>query len=169
MKSPSCLLLASVAMWMVALAAPGHAQLRSLKAEVTPAVVKDQSVRAGAKVLVTLRVKLPETVHVQSDKPRDRSLIPTALTIEPTAGVTVAKIVYPAATDLVQADLQQPLAVFGHDFTITVHLALAANITPGPLGVPARLRYQPCDETMCYPPARVDTRWTLDVAPPAAP
>jgi hypothetical protein len=58
---------------------------------------------------------------------------------------------------------KQPLAVFGHEFAITVHLALGQDIAAGELTVPARLRYQACDESMCYPPARVETRWTLRI------
>jgi DsbC/DsbD-like thiol-disulfide interchange protein len=148
---------------MTAFASPAHAQLRSMKADVTPGVPEGQVFRAGAKGVVTLRVKLPASVHVQSDKPLDKSLIPTALTIEPPTGVRVEKIVYPVATKLKQEGQPQPLAVFGPDFTITVHLAVASGAA-GELIVPARLRYQACDEFMCYPPVRVDTRWTLRLA-----
>jgi DsbC/DsbD-like thiol-disulfide interchange protein len=146
------------------LAGPAHAQLRSMKADVTPAVPGGQVFRAGGKGTVTLRVKLPETVHVQSDRPLDKSLIPTALTIEPPAGLRVEKIVYPAAAKLKQEGQAQPLAVFGHDFTITVHLTVAAGTAAGELSVPGRLRYQACDEFMCYPPKNVDTQWAIRIA-----
>jgi thiol:disulfide interchange protein DsbD len=145
-------------------ASVAHAQLRSLTAEVTPTVPAGQVFRAGAKGTVTLRVKLPETVHVQSDKPLDKSLIPTALTIEPPAGLRVEKIVYPVAAKLKQEGQPQPLAVFGHDFTITVHLAVAANAAVGEVNMPGQLRYQACDEFMCYPPKRVDTKWAIRIA-----
>jgi hypothetical protein len=148
---------------MPAFVVDARAQLRSVKADVTPAVPEGQTFHAGAKGTVTLRVKLPGTVHVQSDKPLDKSLIPTALTIEAPAGVHIEKIVYPAATTLKQEGQKQPLAVFGHEFAITVHLALGQDIAAGELTVPARLRYQACDESMCYPPARVETRWTLRI------
>lgn len=139
----------------------GHAQLRRPKAELTPAVEGD--VRAGGSVRATLRVTLPDNVHVQSDKPRDPLLIPTALTIEPPAGVTVGKIVYPAASDLKQEGQKQPLAVFGHEFTVTVTLTVAKGQAPGALVVPAKFKYQACDESMCYPPAKADTQWTLNI------
>jgi thioredoxin:protein disulfide reductase len=145
-------------------AVPAHAQLRALNAELTPTVPGGQVFRAGAKGTVTLRVKLPDTVHVQSDKPLDKSLIPTALTIEPPPGLKVEKIVYPAATKLTQEGQPQPLAVFGHDFTITVHLAVASNTAAGELTLPGQLRYQACDEFMCYPPKRADTRWAIRIA-----
>lgn len=160
--------LASIALLPVflitVLAGPARAQLKSLQADVTAAVPEGQVFRAGAKGTVTLRVKLPSTVHVQSDKPLDKSLIPTALTITPPAGLKVEKIVYPAATKLKQEGQAEPLAVFGPEFTITVHLTVAAGTAAGELSVPARLRYQACDEFMCYPPKNVDTKWTVRIA-----
>jgi hypothetical protein len=150
-------------MTMTGFAGLAHAQLTALQAELTPAVPAGQVFRAGAKGTVTLRVKLPESVHVQSDKPLDKSLIPTALTIEPPPGLRVEKIVYPAATKLKQEGVPQPLAVFGPDFTITVHLTVAADAAAGELNVPGRLRYQACDEFMCYPPKRVDTKWAIRI------
>lgn len=149
---------------MAIMALPAHAQLKSLNAEVTPGVPDGQTFRAGAKGTVTLRVKLPATVHVQSDKPLDKSLIPTALTIEPPPGVRVEKIVYPAATKLKQEGQEQPLAVFGPEFTITVHLAFTKEAVAGEMSVPANLRYQACDEVMCYSPKRVATKWAIRIA-----
>lgn len=140
----------------------GYAQPGRPKAEVTP-VVDEAHARPGKTVRVSLNVSLPHDVHVQSDKPRDASLIPTVLTIDPPAGVTVAEIVYPTPTDLAQAGQKEPLAVFGPTFTIGVRLTLAKDLAAGEVTIPARLRYQACDARSCYPPARADARWTISV------
>jgi DsbC/DsbD-like thiol-disulfide interchange protein len=132
------------------------------KAELTPSV-ETAAVHAGAPARVALKVKLPASVHVQSDKPRDPALIPTVLTIDAPAGVTVGKIQYPAARDMKQGD--QTLAVFGPEFTITIDLTLAKGAAAGDLVVPAHLKYQACDEAVCYPPAKADAQWTLAVKP----
>ncbi len=134
------------------------------KAELTPSV-EPAAARPGAVIHATLKVKLPETVHVQSDKPRDPALIPTVLTIDAPAGVTVGKIRYPAPRDFKQAGQKAPLAVFGPEFTISVDLTLAASASAGDLNVPAHLKYQACDEAVCYPPAKADAQWTLSVKP----
>ena len=70
---------------------------------------------------------LPEGLHVQSDKPRDPMLIPTVLTIEPPAGVTVAEIAYPEPTDFAQAGQKEPLAVFEQRFVVGAKLTLDAH------------------------------------------
>lgn len=154
--------IAGAALVLFATAGSGRAQIARPKAELTPTVAQ-ASVRPGERVRLSLDVRLPETVHVQADKPRDPSLIPTALTLQAPAGVTIGKITYPAASDLKQAGQKEPLAVFGHAFTITVEAEIAAATAPGDLVIPARLRYQACDEAMCYPPTKAETQWTVRV------
>jgi thioredoxin:protein disulfide reductase len=120
-------------------------------------------------VRAALQISLPDGFHVQSNQPRDPSLIPTVLSIDAPAGVTVQEVVFPPTTDLKQTGVDQPLAVFEHQFVVGVRFAIAAGVAAGPLEVPARLRYQACDETMCYAPGTVETAWTLPIVPPGAP
>ena len=86
---------------------------------------------------------------MQSDSPRDPSLIPTVLTIEPPAGVRVTHLVFPMPTDFKQAGQAQPLAVFEHDFVAGAELAIDASVAGRPRD-PGRLRYQACDDKVCF-------------------
>jgi thiol:disulfide interchange protein DsbD len=139
------------------------AQGKPPRAEVTP-VAPATPVAPGGSARLTLNVKLPPQYHVQSDKPRDQFLIATALNVKVPAGVTVARTVYPKPRDLAQAGRKEPLAVFGAEFSIEVHLTVAADAAPGDLVIPAQLRYQACDDKVCYAPARADVQWTLRIA-----
>jgi cytochrome c biogenesis protein CcdA len=145
--------------------AAGRAQFRGPKAEVSPLVGSD-GVRTGTSVRAAVQVRLPDTLHVQSNAPRDPSFIATALTVEPPAGVRVTEIVYPKAKDLVQEGLEEPLTVFDHEFAIGVVFEVAGSAAHGTIAVPAKLRYQACDERMCYAPSNADVRWTLRVVGP---
>jgi DsbC/DsbD-like thiol-disulfide interchange protein len=118
--------------------------------------------RKGSPVTLTLKVTLPEKIHVQAHKPRDPSLIPTVLTIDAPAGVTVDRIVYPTPVDFAQTGQRQPLAVFGPQFTIEVQVTPIADVR-GPLVLPARLKYQACDVAMCFPPSTAAAQWTVTV------
>ena len=139
-----------------------RAQLQKPVAELTP-VVEQQAIQPGQTVMVELRVELPEDIHVQSDEPRDPFLIPTILTFTPPEGVIVEEITYPPSTDFVQVGQDEPLAVFEHEFTIEVQLALDADVSPGELVVPGRFRYQACDDAVCFAPATADVEWHLHV------
>jgi thioredoxin:protein disulfide reductase len=145
-------------------AATADAQIRRPRAEVTP-VVEADGAAPDSTVRLALKVSLPEGLHTQSDRPRDPTLIPTVLSVDVPQGVTVQELVWPPSTDLKQEGQEQPLAVFERVFAIGVQLKLDANVPPGDLIVPARLRYQACDDKVCYPPATIDSQWTIRVVP----
>lgn len=149
---------------LAAVAAFAAAQARPPKPDVaaTPAAL---SAAAGTIAKATLTVKLPDDIHVQSDKPRDPLLIATALTIKPPDGITIDHIAYPKPTDLAQPGRNEPLAVFSGTFTIDAFLKIGAEAKTGDATVPGQLRYQACNETVCFPPARADVQWTLRVTP----
>ena len=150
---------------LILAASTAYAQVgRPPRAEVTPLAAAD-GVTAGATTRIALQVSLPETFHVNANKPRDPSLIPIVLTVQPPTGVTVIEIVYPSATELAQQGAAQPLDVYERQFAIGITLALSPEVTAGELVVPARLRYQACDEKMCYIPDTLVTAWTLRVVP----
>ncbi|MCC7124688.1 MAG: thioredoxin family protein [Acidobacteria bacterium] len=152
-----------VAVLMVALAMPAaaSAQLRRIPAEIEPIV--ESAAPAGGTVRAALAVTLPEGFHVQSNKPRDASLIATEVMVDAPAGVEVREVVFPDAEDFVQEGLPEPLLVFDRIFTIGVQLTVAAGTPPGDIVVPVRLRYQACDDKMCYAPSNARAEWTIPV------
>ena len=120
----------------------------------------------GASVKLTLRVHLPEGIHVQADKPRDPSLIATTLALTLPAGVTVDRIVFPQPTEFVQAGQAKPLVVFGGDFFVEASLAVSSEAEVGEAKIPGVLRYQACNDRVCFPPARATAEWTLIIRSP---
>src|SRR5688500_3995436 len=159
------ILLAGIAL-LAAAAAPVSGQARP-EATIKPFVEAD-GVRAGAPIRVALTVTLPEGLHVQSDKPRDPSLIPTVLTIDAPAGVKVTQLVFPHATDFAQEGQAEPLAVFEHEFVVGAELELDRSVPAGEVTIPARLRYQACNDKVCFRPTTATTGWTVRVVPAGA-
>ena len=139
------------------------AQMQRPDIKVTAAPIA-APVKAGGTVTLRLSVRLPQDVHVQADKPRDPSLIPTALTLVPPAGFSIDRITYPKATDLSQAGRTEPLSVFGGEFVIEARLAANNGLAPGAHQVQATLRYQACNESLCFAPTRATAQWTITVS-----
>ena len=163
MSTPARLARALVALAALAtVPAAASAQAGRPRAEVTP-VVETASVRPGDTVRLSLQVRLPEHVHVQAHEPRDPSLIATVLTVEAPPGTTVEAITYPPPTELSQAGRRETLAVLGPDFAIDVRLVVPGAAAAGDLVVPAVLRYQACNDAVCFPPARATATWTVPV------
>ena len=138
------------------------AQFRQPTAELTP-TIEQQVIRAGQDVTLVLSVALPEDIHVQSDKPRDPYVIPTLLSFPLPEGLTVEEITYPESTDFLLEDWDEPLAVFDHELTIEVRLALDADLAPGEVVVPGSFLYQACDDRICFPPKTTAVEWRMDV------
>ena len=150
---------------VVGLPATGFGQGRP-RAEVAPFVESD-GVHAGQSIRLALQVTLPETLHVQSDRPRDPSLIPTVLTVNAPEGFTVSALVYPESSELKQEGLDDPLVVFGHLFVTGAHLTVSDDVAAGSYVIPGRLRYQACDDKVCFAPANAQFEWTVQVVPAA--
>jgi thiol-disulfide isomerase/thioredoxin len=146
--------------WLDTQVSPPERQTRSPRATLEP-VVDQGAIRAGSTVQATLRVTLPQGIHVQSNHPRDRALIPTTLTVDAPVGISVRNILYPTPIDLKQEAAAQPLAVFEGEFMIRVVLSVARTTPVGRVRIPVHVRYQPCDAQLCYPPATTDASWTL--------
>jgi len=132
------------------------------RAEVTPFVAAD-GVGPGQTIHVALKVTLPPALHVQSDAPRDPSFIATALSLMPPDGFTVGALFYPEASELKQEGLPEPLVVFGHEFVTGARITIDAGVAPGEFVIPGRLRYQACDDKVCYAPTNAQFEWRVRV------
>ena len=137
-------------------------QLGRIGIELTP-VNESDVVHAGATARVAVRAKLDPGFHTNSNTPRDELLIPTVLRLEPPDGITVDGLAFPEPSLLEQEGADEPLEVFDEEFTIGVVLSLGADLSPGTYSIPGSLRYQACDETMCYFPATADIAFELTV------
>jgi DsbC/DsbD-like thiol-disulfide interchange protein len=121
------------------------------------------AVSAGSRAELGLRVSLPPEVHVQANQPDDPLLIPTVLTVDVPQGVSVEAISYPQPTEFKQEGRDRALLVLGPSFEIGVRVQIGDDAPAGLRTVPVVLRYQACNESVCFPPARATAAWTLRV------
>ena len=113
------------------------------------------SVKRGASAVETLHVRVLDGFHVNSDKPKDEYLIPLKLTW--TGGPLEAKsIVYPKPEQVkVGADL---LNVFTGAFDVSTQFVAPASASTGSAVMTGKLRYQACNNDMCFRPATIDIK-----------
>ena len=143
------------------------AQPGRISMEVAPLAEADVA-HAGAVHRVALEARLQPAgtgLHVNSNAPLEDFLIPTVLTLEPPAGIEVGGLAWPEPILLEQQGAEKPLAVYEETFAVGVALAVGPDMAPGDYEVPAALRYQACDERMCYIPATARLTLPVRVAP----
>ena len=128
-------------------------------------IVERGTARPGTTIRVALDVPIPKGLHVQSNKPRSPELIPARLTFETVPGVRVTEVVFPKTIDIDLPGFDVPAAVFEGGTIIGVTVELAESVPSGPLTIPARFRYQACDDSLCFAPITLPVSWTIEVSP----
>jgi thiol:disulfide interchange protein len=148
--------------WQYAEAQPGRISME------IDTVAEADVAHAGAVHRVALDARLQPAgtgLHVNSNEPLEDFLIPTVLTLEPPAGISVGGLAWPDPIMLEQQGADKPLAVYEETFAIGIALDVDPDVAPGEYEVPAALRYQACDERMCYIPATARLAFQVRVAP----
>jgi DsbC/DsbD-like thiol-disulfide interchange protein len=145
---------AALALFAASAVYPGPAQVGSMdspaksKAYVLYAA-EQQNIPASKHATLELRFHIVPGYHVNSHTPKSQLLIPTALTLQPAAGVKPGPLEYPAGQPYsFSFDPSDKLDVYAGDFTLKLPLVA----TPGQHTVDGSLKYQACDNASCYPP-----------------
>ncbi len=113
------------------------------------------TVKRGGTAVESLQVEVLGGFHVNSDKPKDEFLIPLRLTW--TDGpLEATSLIYPKPEEVkVGADL---LDVFTGKFNIKTEFKTSAAARPGSAIMIGKLRYQACNNEMCFRPTTVDVK-----------
>jgi len=116
---------------------------------------------AGSNHRVVVHAQLGAGFHVNSNKPLEDRLIPTELRFTPTDGIRLEGIAWPESF-LFEVG-SESLAVFEEEFIIGANLALDPDLDLGEYVVTGSLRYQACDNTICYFPTTANLEFHLSV------
>ena len=144
---------------------PAAAQLQRPEVAISP-VAETDALYAGTTARVVFEVTLNPGFHVNSETPLDESLIPTVLTLDPPAGISLEALAFPEAILLVgPLGPEQPLAVFEEEFRIGATLRADGAVAPGAYTVPGALRWQACNDTMCFQPQTTPIQFDMTVVP----
>ena len=101
-----------------------------------------------------------EKMHVYA--PGQPGYIAIALTLDTDTPVALSgKAKYPAGEQVFMPALNETQLVYGRPFRITQQVTFRRDARRGPLTIKGTLRYQACDDTICYKPTTVPVSWTL--------
>ena len=124
-----------------------------------------EPVPRGSTFEVAAVVHVLPGFHMNSHKPSEDYLIPTALTPKPPAGIKEVETIYPPGIDKKLSFSDKPLSVYTGTFIIRAKFSVAANATLGATSLPFTLQYQACNEDSCLPPVRIPVTAKINVAP----
>jgi hypothetical protein len=124
------------------------------------------SVASGARVSLALDISPKPTMHVYA--PGQKDFIPVSLTLDANDRFKAAPARFPAAETLVVKELGETHLVYRKPFRIVQDVTIAKRGTTGEtrtgsstIIVTGTLKYQACDDSICYAPVSVPVKWTL--------
>jgi DsbC/DsbD-like thiol-disulfide interchange protein len=125
------------------------------------------AVAPGGRVSLVVEITPKPNMHVYA--PGQKDFIPVSLTLASTDAVKAETAQFPAAEKLVVKDLGEMHLVYSRPFRIVQDVTIATSralinrsgTRGASLTVKGTLKYQACDNTICYAPVSVPVTWTL--------
>ena len=107
----------------------------------------------GRTIQAAVVMEIPAGYHVNSNRPMSKYAIPTVLKIDGPSGIRIGPIAYPRArVRRLKASNNEPLAVFEGRAVMHFNVTVAATFQQGMTELRVRLRYQSCNDEVCFPP-----------------
>lgn len=130
----------------------------SVSGSVTPDRIKRARSAKGTVVM-----EIPSGLHVQSNKPLDKYLVPTKLDIDAPQGVRVGGIIYPRPLMRKLKFSKNQVAVYEGRATIRFNVTVPASFNGNSAELKGRLRFQACNDEACFPPVTREVKMWLNV------
>ncbi len=133
--------------------------------------VSDAVVAPGTRFSLLVDVAPRPGMHVYS--PEQHDYIPIALTIEEAPAFKLHPAVFPKAETYYFKPLDETQLVYSKPFRIVQDVTVAltpavlerARTAGATLTVKGMLKYQACDESVCYLPVNLPVSWTVTLRP----
>jgi hypothetical protein len=133
------------------------------------ASASNERVRSGQRISLTLDVQLGPRLHVYAPGVNS-DYIAIEWSMKDSPAILVRTAVYPTAKMLRLEAIGETAPVYEGAFRLVREVTVArdAAVRPlldaeGKLPIEGALKYQACDDKICYPPETVPVRWTLQV------
>jgi DsbC/DsbD-like thiol-disulfide interchange protein len=117
----------------------------------------------GRTVQASVVMDIPAGYHVNSNKPLEKFLIPTSLKIEAPNGIRVGRVNYPRAVLRTFKFSKNRVSVYEGRATVRFKITAPKSFNSGSAEVKVRLRYQSCDDEVCFPPQTREVSLWLNV------
>jgi hypothetical protein len=117
----------------------------------------------GRIVRATVVMNIPAGYHINSNHPLEKFLIATHAQVEAPKGIRVGSVGYPRAVLRKFKFSKNRVSVYEGRATMTFDLTVPRNFASGPMEVKVRVRYQSCNDEVCFPPQTRDVSLWLTV------
>lgn len=125
-------------------------------ADVVQASAPQVELTAGGSADALVTVKIATGYHINGNPASKKYLIATALDVEANGGVTPGKATYPPSASKTFSFSPEPIMVYEGEVVVKQPLQAQLDAAKGNRTLRAKLKVQPCDDTVCYPPRTLE-------------
>lgn len=119
--------------------------------------------RRGAPAQVTVIIEVSDGYHINSNRPTEKYLIPTALKVERIAGLSTTPVTYPKAKLQKFEFSKTPLSVFEGKTVLKLSARGLPSLATGSYTLKGKLTVQACNNQQCLRPQTIDVNIPLQV------
>jgi DsbC/DsbD-like thiol-disulfide interchange protein len=131
-------------------------------ADVVQASASEVELKAGGAAEATVRVRVADGYHINGN-PASKFQIATALDVETGEGITAGQVVYPPSIKKTFEFSKEPIVVYVGEALIKQPLRAEAGAAKGSRTLRAKLKVQPCDDKVCFPPRTLEVSIPVNV------
>ena len=111
-----------------------------------------KEVQRGRPARAVVVVDIPSGFHIHSNRPLEKFLVATQLQIEAPKGVRIGPVTYPRALLRNVKFSKSKLSVYEGRAEMRFNVTVPANFGSDSAELKARLKYQSCNDELCFPP-----------------
>ena len=125
--------------------------------------VKPDKIKRAGSTRGSVVMEIPAGLHVQSNRPLDKFLVPTKLEIEAPQGVRVGSVTYPRAIMRNLKFSKGKVAVYEGRALLRFNVTVPASYNGNSAELKGRLRFQACNDEACFPPVTREVKMWLNI------
>ncbi|HXD33356.1 MAG TPA: protein-disulfide reductase DsbD N-terminal domain-containing protein [Pyrinomonadaceae bacterium] len=118
-------------------------------------------VQRGRAIQGAIVMDIPGGYHVNSNRPLEKFLVATQLSVEAPQGVKVGAVAFPRALLKNFQFSKEKLSVYEGRVILRFNVTVPASFNSGSIQLKSKLRYQSCSDSLCFPPQTREVK--LDV------
>ncbi|HKO62892.1 MAG TPA: protein-disulfide reductase DsbD N-terminal domain-containing protein [Pyrinomonadaceae bacterium] len=120
------------------------------------AAASNHKVNRGRTLRATVTMEIPGDYHVNSARPLEKFLIPTTLKVSAPDGIRIGPIAYPRAVLRKFKFSKNNVSVYEGRAVMRFTVTVPAATSTGAKELKLSLRYQSCNDEVCFPPQTKD-------------
>jgi DsbC/DsbD-like thiol-disulfide interchange protein len=119
-------------------------------------------IKRGGSADYPLELTILKGFHIQAN-PAEKYLIPLTIKMDPLAGVQAGTPLYPRGVPFRLKGSDREISTYDGTVSLKIPIQVDPTVKPGELVVKGTIRYQGCDEELCFPPVTLPVELKLRV------